>query len=443
MIELPEEWGIVQQNIEQEFSAYEVRRFYEAQEALYTGIPEDDLEHEERRIHGQVMQYIKHNATEAQIVIWEQTCYNQYYQRSKTTKALEENEPSPYDLDNFIMDLLPVADAKPIPALFNLPDHKGNPQLFMPRGKVTILASEGGVGKSLLTMHLAISIALKQKTHARSWCGQYLEPLPRSGKVVLLYGEEDRQSCLYRLRRQLGTGDNDRVDPDLLRRLSGRLIPVPLCLTDRNADTNLALSDSMRSKETGAERRRDRLYESLESIAGEDGLDLIVIDPLAQFGGSDFEVDNGEASRLMRYIQQFAGIKGNPAILVVHHMNKGAKKGKLINSIRGSSAIRDNSRASLVLKRAGENEKGENQITDMKGRRVLELILAKTNYGEEGLSVRYISHKADIIPIKGMSEEEQLLKTQVPLKTQAQSQEGYEKAINANDTQSFNTDLDS
>ncbi len=105
----------------------------------------------------------------------------------------------------------------------------------------------------------------------------------------------------------------------MLRALSGKLIPVPLCGMPEGVDNNLTLSSSQRDLDDFSEERFQELYSLLNTIAGDDGLDLIVVDPLAQFGGGDFEKDNGEASKLMRQFQRLTSVKSKPPVLLVHH----------------------------------------------------------------------------------------------------------------------------
>lgn len=384
---------------------------------------EDDFNPLERQGYRKVLNFVEEQyRSEDSVVV------NNWLMYLKDTwDATVKEQASPFDQQSFIMDLSGVIEAKPTPALFELEDSNGEPQLFMPRGKVAVLASEGGLGKSLLALHLGVSLALNQPTKLKSWCGRPLTPVPKSGKVILLYAEEDKQSCLYRLRQQLA-GVSGRVDPKLLEALSGRLIPVPLCITDRDVDSSLSLSDSIRSKEFGAEHRRNRLYKSLKEIAGDDGIDLIVIDPLAQFGGSDFETDNGEASRLMRHLQQLTGLKGNPTILIVHHSAKGNSKrpAKLSNAVRGSSAIKDNARWAGILRRIAEDDTGENYLKDIKGRGVIEMVVAKSNYGPSFLKVRCISHESKIIDIQNG---DTLLTLNTLLKTVEESQTKYKETV--------------
>jgi regulatory protein RepA len=355
---------------------------------------------------------------------WEPWIIRELERMQAKEDRLNGQLPSPYDTHNFLTNLMGAATAEPIPALFTLDDNKGNEQMFMPRGKVSVLASEGGLGKSLLAMHLGISLALNKPTNLKSWCNQSLKPNPVSGKVVLLYAEEDLNTCLYRLRMQL-QNDMGEVNPDLLRKLSGRLIPVPLCVIQEGMDSSLALSDSKRSGDNRAIHRLERLIRSLNKVAGDDGIDLIVIDPLSQFGGADFEVDNGEASRLMHNLQQLTlSVKGKPTLLAIHHSSKTSKKGKLANSVRGSSALKDNARWASVLRRVDEDESGENFLRDRNKRGIIELVVAKSNYGPNGLRVRCISHSAQLLEA-----EEYLLKANRRIKSAKQSWEDYQREM--------------
>ena len=422
----PQMWHVEQCLKSWNVTTYDIGIFYAVQtEMMFAGLELRDLDNDpqKRDIYKRIENLVRNHICQANSEYgeWITECRTFHENTIKQGKL----DPSPYDINNFIMDLSEISNAQPIPALFTLKDHKGKEQLFIPRGKVCVLASEGGLGKSLLALHLGMQLALNQDTNLRSWCGDPLKPVPRSGKVVLLYAEEDKQSCLFRMRQML-SNENGIVNADLINRLSGRLIPAPLCISDKNADSSLGLSDSIRSGDTGAEQRRNRLFQSLETIGGDEGLDLIVVDPLAQFGGSDFETDNGEASRLMRHIQQLTGLKGNPTVLIVHHSAKAAKKNKLAHGIRGSSAIKDNARQACILRRVDESDTGEDYLKDDLKRGVLELVIAKSNYGPNFLSVRCICHDSKIIDIPAGSN---LLHTKTKLKTAKQSQDEYEEKV--------------
>lgn len=324
------------------------------------------------------------------------------------------DQKSAYHLDHCMMDLTSINEAKEIPSLFVFDEGRDQkPSMFMPRGKVCVLASEGGMGKSLLSLHLGISLALQSEAtrlrrapdglleRSQSKTGFALKPVPTSGKVVMLFAEEDQATCAYRLKQLLPKGHDGRVEESMLRALSGKLIPVPLCGMPEGVDNNLTLSSSQRDLEDSPEERFQQLYSMLNTIAGDDGLDLIVVDPLAQFGGGDFEKDNGEASKLMRQFQRLTSVKGEPTVLLVHHSSKDASrgKGKLSHAVRGASALKDNSRWVGILRRIQESESGDTYLVDDQGRTVVELVVAKSNYGACFLKARYLSHRSEIIAI--------------------------------------------
>lgn len=338
-------------------------------------------------------------------------------QRSSNAGVTTQRKPeqkSAYHLDHCMMDLTSINEAKEIPSLFVFDEGRDQrPSMFMPRGKVCVLASEGGMGKSLLSLHLGISLALQSEAtrlrrapdgfleRSQSKTGFALKPVPTSGKVVMLFAEEDQATCAYRLKQLLPKGHDGRVEESMLRALSGKLIPVPLCGMPEGVDNNLTLSSSQRDLDDFSEERFQELYSLLNTIAGDDGLDLIVVDPLAQFGGGDFEKDNGEASKLMRQFQRLTSVKGEPTVLLVHHSSKDASrgKGKLSHAVRGASALKDNSRWVGILRRINESESGDTYLVDDQGRTVVELVVAKSNYGACFLKARYLSHRSEILAV--------------------------------------------
>ena len=320
-------------------------------------------------------------------------------------------EVSPYDTSNFMMDLMDVNEAQEMPALFRIPTAEQNGivstyETFMPRGKLCILASEGGVGKSLLCLHLGISLALNRPTSLKRLVseghpkiekvlGRRLEPIQGSGKVVILYAEEDRDTCRLRLKKLLPKERDGRISEVLLSQLSGRLIPVPL--DEINDDITLSTSSrfSDYSEAEKSEARFMTLMSNLNKIAGNDGIDLIVIDPLAQFGGPDFEKDNGEANSLMKRIKRLTTVKGKPTVLLVHHSPKGSKGARGNQKIRGASALTGGARWTAGLERVHDEQTDEPLSKD--GKRLIEFRIGKSNYTREDIVLRYMTHGAEIM----------------------------------------------
>jgi len=316
-------------------------------------------------------------------------------EKTKTDELARDLKPA-YQPDIFMTDLMSINDAKPHEALFKLGEN-----LFMPKGEVCVLASEGGIGKSMLALHLGVALAMPESErylHLKDKSGTPLAACPsHTPKVVLLFAEESKNTISYRLKTLLPKGPSGTVERGLLRSLNGRLIPAPLRANDINRESDISLSESPRFGELGeAERRFHELYAALKSLGC---IDLIVVDPLAQFGGGDFEKDNGEASKLMRQFQRLTGLEGNPTVLLIHHSPKTTKGGKLAHTIRGASALRANSRWAGLLRKIDEDETGMEFLRDEDGRTVLELIVTKSNYGPNGLSVRYLVDGCKIEPI--------------------------------------------
>lgn len=352
---------------------------------------------------------------------------------SDEVEAKATSKKSPFEVSNAMTDLTHVNFAEELPALFKIRkegatnlDGDGY-ETFMPKGKVCILASEGGVGKSLLCLHLGISLATSEhferrgsgrggftsKTRLKNSAGHLLTPNPTTGKVVMLFAEEDHQTCSLRLRKLLPKermpDGSYQVSEALLRGLSGRLIPFPLS----GSGNSITLSTSGRfsfadPEDDPANERVEALIDNLNKLAGDDGLDLIVLDPLAQFGGADFEKDNGAASTLMSQIEKLTiRVKGKPSVLVVHHSPKNSNGG-----VRGSSALSDNSRWVGLLSRVYDlapqkatGQKSTNskepstQLIDKDGRGVLELRVHKSNYSRTGIKLRYVTQGPEIIEI--------------------------------------------
>lgn len=247
-----------------------------------------------------------------------------------------------------------VTDPKPREYL--LFDERDGPRKgVFPAGRVAMLAAGGGVGKSFAALDLAVSIAT-----GRAW----LRPMPssnepaafvpgRTGKVLALFGEEERPELARRLSAILGDGP-DGVTAHQEALLKERLHLVPLAgvqvgCTDRDG----------RVTDEGAELlRRAR---ELAPLA------LIVVDPLSRFSGPAAETDNALATRFVTFLEQLSEAGGGPderaAVLVVHHHSQsGRQRGDTTDTAaRGVSALVDGVRwvANMHRVAIGADNNGE------------------------------------------------------------------------------------
>jgi AAA domain/DnaB-like helicase N terminal domain len=199
------------------------------------------------------------------------------------------------------------------------------------RGKVGILAAAGGAGKTFALCGMALALA----THER-WLGFFPVGDDVTGRVVLVLGEEDPEELRRRLFAQAS-----------LMGIHGRTALSGILALPGAGNPHMALTRP--EEESGCETPfAESLlrYLELEAERAGKGWDAIILDPLSRFAGPDVEIDNAAATRLMQVLERFAGLPGNPAVLVAHHTTKTSRaSGDLsANSVRGASALTDGAR---------------------------------------------------------------------------------------------------
>lgn len=87
------------------------------------------------------------------------------------------------------------------------------------------------------------------------------------------------------------------------------------------------------------------LYELVKKIISTYHIELLVIDPLSRFLGTE-ENNNKSINTFYNYLERL-----NTTILIIHHQPKSVMNEKIENTTaRGASAIRENARCRLVLK---------------------------------------------------------------------------------------------
>ena len=275
-----------------------------------------------------------------------------------------------------------IEDAKEIPSLFKLRDKYDNEVAFMPKGHVGLIAGYGGTGKSLLALELALLVTdPTRKSRPRGSKNEFLVSCGTNHKAVIIFGEENHETCAFRLKQAFESlGMLDRYQA-----LKKRLLVIPLGGVD--FDTALVGKDNLT-----ANNWLNCIKERLQEFGGDTGLDLIVIDPLSHFGGPEFETDNGQAVRLMRKLNELTAVKGKPTVLGIHHSAKRAKNGRIDDVLRGSSALKDNSRWVGALSRVGESPDARDCLKWNDGttdHEIIELEVAKSNYTKRGQPIRF------------------------------------------------------
>lgn len=225
-------------------------------------------------------------------------------------------------------------------------------------GTVGLIVGQGSVGKSMLALHIGLSVATGFPVAGGWW-----RP-PSTGPVTILYGEdppEILQERLYWLRKYRGMPDEDAEAVDMslnirstagddmriMMRANGMLLPGPF-------------------------------YENLKEICR--GQRLVIIDPLAFLSDAD-ENDNGAMTQLMRMIQSIAAETGS-TMIVLHHVSKGGEgEREEWTAARGASALTTACRWQMYLRPPRKHECERFSIDEAMRPFWVRCAIVKTNYG--------------------------------------------------------------
>jgi RecA-family ATPase len=235
------------------------------------------------------------------------------------------------------------------------PDNPG----VLPMGKVGQLIAEGGAGKTMILVQLAISVATGTK-----WLDTLSINTP--GRVLLVLGEEDEEEARRRLYRACRYNRGPYPTDGSIVTVS--LAGVPCSMIESDAKGNTSDSEFLhwlRAKTVGA------------------NIKLIVVDPLSRFAGKDAETDNAAGTRFIQALESIAAVSG-ATVLVAHHTNKvsrnGATKEIAASAGRGSTSLVDGVRwqAALAV---------ESVVLGEETREVVTLAFTKSNYSRKADSI--------------------------------------------------------
>jgi hypothetical protein len=181
-------------------------------------------------------------------------------------------------------------------------------------GDNMIIYSPGGVGKSLITLHIALNLA----------CGEdFLGfPVPKPRNTLFLQSENSRTATYSRL---LKIFDGE---PDLKIGLQQIFFPQQIQIAGFFTNPDFKI-------------RIENLIQIIEEKTQEK-LDVIIIDPLISFHDAD-ENDNSRMRSTLDCLQEICN-KTKTVPIVVHHANKE-------NGIRGASSITDWARVVLKIEK--------------------------------------------------------------------------------------------
>lgn len=193
---------------------------------------------------------------------------------------------------------------------------------WVPRGAVTVIGASGGTGKSSLAHNLAVKAAIDygDKEKKPTWLGAKINTENAKGLCVYFSGEDG--PAIVHARAKV-------YDPQ------GRAQRLMFQRTDFGEGVTIA----------GFLKRLSKLPD----------VPLVVIDPARKYLTGD-EDDAGVVSEFFEAIEEFA-ITRNAAVLVVHHLAKGARPkhvSEIYDLLRGSQVFIDRPRVVIGMYREGE-----------------------------------------------------------------------------------------
>lgn len=227
----------------------------------------------------------------------------------------------------------PTKDGAPCPP--------GEGDGLLVRGKAGLIIAEGGAGKTLAIMGLAVSLVT-----GRPWLNHY-PATSEGGRVLMLLGEEDAEEVhrrMWAIGRALKLTDSEQAAAGreiVCIPLAGKV--TPLC--EKNAAG------------IGHTRHYSTLLYQLAADAGPDGWSLIVVDPLSRFAGVQMDLDNYVATRVVQSLESLCDAPGRPTVLALHHSSKDARKNGSVDA-RGATSLTDSVRwvGGLTVQQGGNVE---------------------------------------------------------------------------------------
>jgi hypothetical protein len=215
-------------------------------------------------------------------------------------------------------------------AKLEIPDRKFLVDGLVMAGKSHLMAAEGGVGKTMLLLDLAIKIAGHSPDKLQSWCGMPLED-DAGGKVVMFTTEDDADELTIRL-HDLMTKEQWEAAGDRFSLIPTMSIGGAFPLVERERPGGPPL--------LGQQWRT--WLDQLEGL-GKD-LKLVVIDTL----NTSLHGEENSATIINEYVQAASAYvcgKFGAALVVTHHLRKPGNNVRIYtaddmkNSIRGSTAL--------------------------------------------------------------------------------------------------------
>lgn len=275
-------------------------------------------------------------------------------------------ESDPDGLPRRMLRIVPAASL----ALLSVPLRRWHVDGMIPAGTVTSLYGDGGTGKSLVALQLAVATAIGQP-----WIGHPVE----AGGCLLLTAEDDIEEVHRRLADICQAEHIDIADLD-------GLSIVPLA----GEDAVLA------APERNGVLKATALFAAVEDLVDQLRPRLVILDTLADlFGGN--EVDRAQVRQFIGMLRGIAIRFDTTVLLLAHPSLTGISSG---TGSSGSTAWNGSVRSRLYFRRVTTRD-GDRIIEEDPDVRTLETV--KANYGRAGSTLslkwdrgRFVPHGTSI-----------------------------------------------
>lgn len=225
----------------------------------------------------------------------------------------------------------------------------------LPRGCVGLLTAEGGGGKTMAFMQLAVAVAT-----GSAWLGTYVADKP--ARTLAIFGEEQTDECHRRAWRA-------RSAMRAPIPAEGTIVVMPLFGVDC---AMIATSPSGDTSTTD-------FHAWLRSYIEREKFDLVLVDPLSRVGGRDVERDNFAATKFVQSLEALA--ETGATVVCAHHSPQWARARGIDASAthaRGVTALTDGVRWVMTMMVERLNSEDEHL------REIVTATVTKSNYSFRG-----------------------------------------------------------
>jgi RecA-family ATPase len=240
---------------------------------------------------------------------------------------------------------------KPVPERdWHVPD-------FIPAENITLLYADGGTGKSLVALQLAVATAT-----GRLWFGRPV----KHGRVLFMTAEDSQKELHIRL-------------ADIERECAIPLAEMGALALVSYSDDNMILAALTQGK-----LGQTALYDEIDEVVAETRPALLILDTAADVFDGD-EIKRAQVRQFVGMLRRLAFRHGLTIVLLAHPSVAGMNTG---TGTSGSTAWSNSVRSRLYLVNVDDEPTGDARV--LRG--------MKSNYGKKGLEINLRYRRGVFVP---------------------------------------------